>query len=122
MLLSPSGRVIFAGSTLLDDIISLLPLAIEEFSSCCESFFFDKSVILKTMCFFYCKKPQCANNSTSSIDSLENLNTTEAVNAILLFLRSSFAGEEVFGVPLDPNFFSDVPYKVNLILDSSDLL
>ncbi|KAM7542248.1 hypothetical protein Aperf_G00000011476 [Anoplocephala perfoliata] len=64
-------------------------------------------------------RPNSLHSTSSSADSLENLNTTEAVNAILLFLRSSFAGEEVFGIPLDPNHFSDVPDKVfNLLLSS----
>lgn len=55
----------------------------------------------------------------SSSESAENLNTTEAVNALLLFLRSSFAGEEFFGIPLEASFYPDVPNKVfNLLLSS----
>lgn len=49
---------------------------------------------------------------TASFDSLDNLDAGEAVNTILLFLRSCFAGEEVFGMPLDPKFYADVPNKV----------
>nr|CDS27388.1 vacuolar protein sorting associated protein 8 [Hymenolepis microstoma] len=59
------------------------------------------------------------HSNSSSTDSLSNLNTTEAVNAILLFLRSSFAGEEIFNIPLESPFYPDVPNKVfNLLLSS----
>ncbi|VDN96058.1 unnamed protein product [Rodentolepis nana] len=64
-------------------------------------------------------RPTSVHSNSSSTDSLSNLNTNEAVNAILLFLRSSFAGEEVFNIPLESPFYPDVPNKVfNLLLSS----
>ncbi|VDM16770.1 unnamed protein product [Hydatigera taeniaeformis] len=58
-------------------------------------------------------------HSIASLESLDNLDASEAVNAILLFLRSCFVGEEVFGMPLDPQFYADVPNKIfNLLLSS----
>ncbi|KAL5968115.1 hypothetical protein TSMEX_004137 [Taenia solium] len=61
-----------------------------------------------------------SSNSVASYQSLDNLDTSEAVNTILLFLRSCFAGEEVFGVPLDPKFCADVPNRVfNLLLSAN---
>ncbi|CDS37612.1 vacuolar protein sorting associated protein 8 [Echinococcus multilocularis] len=63
--------------------------------------------------------PSFSDHSTASFESLDNLDTSEAVNTILLFLRSCFAGEEVFGMPLDPEFYTDVPNRIfNLLLSS----
>ncbi|KAL5108121.1 hypothetical protein TcWFU_008782 [Taenia crassiceps] len=59
-------------------------------------------------------------HSFASSESLDNLDASEAVNTILLFLRSCFAGEEVFGMPLGPKFYVDVPNKIfNLLLSAN---
>ncbi|VDK35902.1 unnamed protein product [Taenia asiatica] len=59
-------------------------------------------------------------NSVASYQSWDNLDISEAVNTILLFLRSCFAGEEVFGIPLDPKFCADVSNKIfNLLLSAN---
>ncbi|VDD79098.1 unnamed protein product [Mesocestoides corti] len=61
-------------------------------------------------------------HSAASSDSLEKPDPREAVNAILLFLKSCFVGEEVYGLPLAEHFHEDVPSKLFNLLLSSQVL